>query len=63
MNSERVPGSERRKESVEKKASAEKAVREVRRLGLRAERGEPPERRHPAVAGAVEREADDEGRC
>ena len=27
------------------------------------EREEPPERWHPAVAGAVEREADDEGRC
>ena len=35
----------------------------TRRLGLRTERDEPPERRHPAVAGAVEREADDEGSC
>jgi hypothetical protein len=29
MNQERVPGSERRKNSMEEKASAEKAVREI----------------------------------
>jgi hypothetical protein len=29
MNQERIPGSERRKKSMEKKASAEKAVREI----------------------------------